>query len=128
MKNALLFIAISLAILINGLVIYDTMAVVGVDTPIVVVPEEATPVEPVPDELVEEGLVSMYCTVPKKESIPDNDCYQGHNQSCNHYYYNNGCRWQYHRGQPVRNVVRFFHNRRPVRRALGWIFGVRRCW
>lgn len=33
--------------------------------------------------------------------------------------------WNYRCGQPVRNVVRFFHNRRPVRRAIGWIFGCR---
>ena len=58
------------------------------------------------------------------------------------YYQNNGrsdygnCytsgsnRWSFHRGQPVRNVVRFFHNRRPLRRAIGFVFrGFRvRCW
>jgi len=51
-------------------------------------------------------------------------------------YYHGSCytsccdRWSYHRGQPIRNVVRFFHNRRPVRRALGFVFrGFRaRCW
>lgn len=58
------------------------------------------------------------------------------------YYYYDGCcdRWQFHRGQPVRNVVRFFHNRQPVRnffrnhqpvrnvfRGIGRLFCWRRC-
>lgn len=60
------------------------------------------------------------------------------NNGCCYRYYSNGCyyqrplcaghyrHWNYRCGQPVRNVVRFFHNRRPVRRFFGCVlFG--RC-
>jgi hypothetical protein len=40
------------------------------------------------------------------EATPITYCHRGYN------------RWEYRRGQPVRNVVRFFHNRRPIR---SWI-------
>jgi hypothetical protein len=46
-------------------------------------------------------------------------------QSNNSYCYTNT--WQAVRGQPVRNVVRFFHNRKPLRRFIGRLFG-RRCY
>jgi hypothetical protein len=35
--------------------------------------------------------------------------------------------WQPVRGRPVRNIACFFHNRRPVRRFLGWVVCGRRC-
>lgn len=59
----------------------------------------------------------------------NNGCYRYN--SCNTYYQRPIFRghyrhWNYRCGQPVRNVVRFFHNRRPVRRAIGWVFGCRR--
>ena len=49
-----------------------------------------------------------------------NNCQQ--RPICNGYYRT----WSYQRGQPVRNAVRFFHNRRPLRRLIGGLFG-RRC-
>jgi hypothetical protein len=37
--------------------------------------------------------------------------------------YTFGCdRWAFQRGEPVRNVVRFFHNVRPLRRVVGFVF------
>jgi len=46
--------------------------------------------------------------------------------SCNTNFSVNTCKntWQTVSGQPVRNVARFFHNRRPIRRLLGILF----CW
>lgn len=54
-----------------------------------------------------------------------------HNGCGTVYYRNYNCGWRhanYQRCQPIRNVARFFHNRRPVRRFLGRIFCGRRCW
>lgn len=50
-----------------------------------------------------------------------NPCYS----TCRTYSY---CRptWQYQRCQPVRNCVRYFHNRQPVRSCIRRVFG-RRC-
>ena len=47
---------------------------------------------------------------------------------CNDSYCNscNNCSgWDYQPWEPVRNTVRFFHNVRPLRKAVGWVF--RRC-
>lgn len=54
------------------------------------------------------------------------------NGCCGNYYQRpimDGCyrHWHYSAGQPLRNVVRFFHNRRPFRSAIGRLFGFRRC-
>jgi len=53
---------------------------------------------------------------------------QGNNGSCYTYchkgYYD---RWAWQPCQPVRNVVRFFHNRRPIRRGIGFLLFGRRC-
>jgi hypothetical protein len=141
MKNALLAIAVLLALLINGLLLHDNLAIsdqIAQKPDVVVVEPEPEPVRE-PEKVVEpeEELVSSFCFIAKKESVTSDGCNSGcycdngSYQDCQGAYYHNGSRWQYHRGQPARNVVRFFHNRRPLRRAIAapfrWLFG-RRCW
>ena len=84
-------------------------------------------------DMPEEVPQSKPMELPQEVPQPKNQCCPAPTY---HYYYHGPCRWDYHPGQPVRNVVRFFHNRqpvrtffrevRPVRRVLGFIFG-RRC-
>ena len=55
-------------------------------------------------------------------------CRCGHRHwTTNNQHYYNGCNqyrncWSYQPLQPCRNVVRYFHNHRPVRRTLGFLF------
>lgn len=61
-------------------------------------------------------------------TYPSNNCYQYQNTCSGRYYttYNGYRTTSYYRGQPVRNAVRFFHNRQPIRNLFRGIFG-RRC-
>jgi len=115
MKTTLLTIAMFLACVINGLLLYEAFAVcpsnwvaTGSDISITV-PKSAADLPKIPEQqavvdVVEQeqaGIVLIpYC---------DN-------------------RWAYHPGQPIRNTVRYFHNRQPVRNLLRGIFGRRGCY
>ena len=82
--------------------------------------ENKNPLEDVPSGLPEICQPKV-ATQQWKEPNPTNDVI--YTDDC---IYTNYYRWQPVVGQPVMNVARFFHNRRPVRRVLGWMF-FRRC-
>jgi len=77
-------------------------------------------------ELASSEAVELVIPEMPEEVLPQPKDYEGvpqpktNNNCCPaqrnyHYYYHGPCRWDYTPGQPVRNVVRFFHNRQPVR-------------
>lgn len=70
---------------------------------------------PAPPKL--KGAESWGSMEKQPEVVDKNSC---NTHSCN----TNSCEntWQTVSGQPVRNVARFFHNRRPIRRLLSKLF------
>jgi hypothetical protein len=132
MRNFLLSVAILLALLINGSLIYD-LAASPQSSEVAIITQEIEKESPIKEEEKEKepealpsAIAAEVCFVAKEVAVQEQYCpSQGCNSGC--YSRCNGSRWNYTPGQPVRNVVRFFHNRRPVRRFFGWIFRGR-CW
>ena len=110
MKTTLLTIAMFLACVINGLLLYEAFAASNVNSTEIAVQKDN--LSPQKDDL----------------SIPQITVEQGlevQTQECE--IVNSNAYWVYQPAQPVRNVVRFFHNRRPVRNFVAWCFGYNRC-
>lgn len=96
MRNILLTIAIVLAACINGILAYD-LSLCGKNTEIAVVSES-------PKIMVEAPVVPEVAGTTEDIEVliiqpPVVHCYP---------------KWEYRPFQPVRNLVRFFHNRRQV--------------
>ena len=130
MKRILASIAVLLAIAINVSLLYDlcvadTRPIAKVETEPTeeVVVDETQPVE-------DDRLHTEENAKPRCESCGGPLCEHCGGCHNNGYYYNNYYPhgyWYYQPYQPVRNTVKFFHNRRPVRRTLAWVF-CGRCW
>ena len=106
MRNILLTIAIVLAAGINGILAYDISLRSGKDKEIVVAANTSpTTIKPIVEPV--EPIVEPVAKVPV-ETDPINILIV---PTTPEVYYPIYTRWEYHRFQPVRNLVRFFHNR-----------------
>ena len=131
MKRILASIAVLLAIAINGTLLYD-LCVAESHGPIAKVETEPTEegnegVPPAVLDLPTEPIEPTETVRPRCESCGGPLCeHCGGCHNNGYYYYHNQYHphgyWYYQPYQPVRNTVKFFHNRRPVRRTLSWIF------
>tara|TARA_Y100000034_G_scaffold131983_1_gene193903 strand:+ start:2262 stop:2765 length:504 start_codon:yes stop_codon:yes gene_type:complete len=111
-----------------------------VESDVVPAPVESAPTTPL---LEEDALCPVEYNRPYAQQqtqprvINNGTCRPVYRNNCSGYYYQRPlargtyAHWNYRPCQPARNVVRFFHNRRPVRRGVGIVArGVGRlfCW
>jgi hypothetical protein len=106
MRNILLTIAIALAACINGILAYDLSLCGNREIAVSEAPkiriEAPVPAIKVPETVATEGVTDIEVLIVQPPVVR---CYP---------------KWEYRPFQPVRNLVRFFHNRKPVR---SWLFG-----
>jgi hypothetical protein len=97
-RNILLTIAIILAAGMNGILAYDISSRCGKEIVVATNPSPPTTIEPVVKSPEVEPQIDVLI-VPTTPEI----CYPIRT------------RWEYRPFQPVRNLIRLFHNRRPFR-------------